>query len=415
MTKIVGTFDFDIRVDSKYKTGLVILSEENGKGVLSFIRSKLSYANDSVVYEGEWKDIYAEMNGGEELKGIPCSVVEHWVHNDNNPICGELSILANDGGNKYIEELNGESMKRETYIEQEFDGGQLPLNFAPKEIMQTCWDSFILDESGDVYIRRSTDKSAFHTGYFSDKVKLWNGQKFSKLMFSRYNKINALLALEIDQESGLQNYVGIVSYYNTEYRNLRRLELVTTDNEVDINDFKNIQDEVICSDWRNAGGYYQSGMSVLLKTINGDYVLHCFVLDEAATTSIEVVSSTKINLTKEKGLTNIVGMCTNKEKNYTYYCDDHTIYALDNRHDNKFYDVKRFDKKIVAITDQSLQTNSSFPTSLVIAFEDGTIEIWEFERERPYEFRTKLYASQYTYGNIKDIAVKAGVNTIFLN
>lgn len=413
LTKVVGTSSFGIKVGSKYKTGLVILSEENGKGMLSFIRSKQISAQDTVIFEGEWKDIYAESNGGEELKGIPYSVIEHWTYDDNNPICGELSILSNDGGRTCIQELNGESMKRETYIEQEFDEGRLPLNFAPKEIMQTCWDSFILDESGEVYIRRSTNNSAFHTGYFSDKVKLWNGQKFSKLMFPRYDKTDAVLALKIDEQTGENNYVGISSDYNTEHKNLKELELVASRSGVNINDFKNVQDEIICSDWRNTADYYETGMSVLMKTTTGDYILHCFVLDETTGTLLKVVSSTKINLTQEKGLSKVVGMCTNKKKNYTYYCDDYTIYALDNMHDNKFYEVKKFDKKIVAITDQSLLRNSSYPTALVVAFEDGMIEIWEFERQMPYKFHTKLYTSQYTYGNIKDIVVKAGVSTVF--
>lgn len=414
LTKVVGTHRFEIEVNSKFNKGLIVLSEDKGKGMLSFIRAKDIGSLDTIVFEGEWKDIYAEFNGGEELKGIPYSVTEHWYYDDYNSVPGELAILSDDGGQVCVQEVNGSSMKRETYIEQEFDGGRLPMNFTPKQIMHTCWDSFILDESGVIYNRRSATNKAFHTGYFSDKVQLWNGQKFSKLIFTKYNNTGAVLAIEIDKQSGKHNYVGITADYNNEHKNLYRVEFVDIDNNVNIDDFKDIQEEIIFSDWRNTGGYKEYGMSVVSRDANRDYFLHCFVLDKPTSTTVEVVNSTKINLTKEHGVSKVVSMCTNKLKNFTYYCDENTIYALDNLHNNKFYEVKKFDKKIVDIADYSLHSDSGFTAYIAVAFEDGTIEIWECSRENQYEFHTRVYVSQANYGNIKDILFK-NYNTTFFN
>lgn len=425
LTQSISCYTFTITVKTKYASGLLILSEENGKSQLSFIRSKWLYDKvDTVIYDGEWKNIYATENGGEELKGLPVSLNEHGVYDLHNTIFGEITIMTREGGKVYVQELNGETLKRETYIEQEFDGGVVPENFKPVETLQTCYDSFILDESGCVYIRRSATNEAFHTGYFSHKITLWNGQQFSKLMFAKYNSINAILALEKDQQTGEQNFVGIMSGYMNDKKNLRRLTLYAADNSVDINDFNGIKDECISSDWCRAingrGQSYQSGMSVLFKSLVGDYILHYFVLEEAEESSIGVSKSVKINLTKEKGMSKVNGMCSNKLRNYTYIWDDNTIYALDNTSNRlsaqDIRTVKTFTKKIVAVADQSIQSRrNKYPTALAVAFEDGTVEIWELEREEPYKFRKKLYASENSFGNIKAMLVKAGSSNVFFN
>ena len=247
LTKSMSFWDFRFDVETQYKSGFLVLSEENGKAQLSMIRAKWSRTpSDTIVYEGEWKNVYETENGGESIIGRPLSLTEHWAYDDDMIQLGEVTIVTEVDGKLKIQELNGFNFKRETYIEQEFKDEKLPVNYNPKVIMHTCFDSFLLDESGDVYMRRSSVKNGYHTGYFADNIKLWNGQKFSDLIFTQYEKTSAVLAIEKDAE-GKRNYVGIYSSSFREHDNLTRLELIGSYAD----DFKDIQGEVIWSDWRD--------------------------------------------------------------------------------------------------------------------------------------------------------------------
>ena len=226
LTKSMSFWDFRFDVETQYKSGFLVLSEENGKAQLSMIRAKWSRTpSDTIVYEGEWKNVYETENGGESIIGRPLSLTEHWAYDDDMIQLGEVTIVTEVDGKLKIQELNGFNFKRETYIEQEFKDEKLPVNYNPKVIMHTCFDSFLLDESGDVYMRRSSVKNGYHTGYFADNIKLWNGQKFSDLIFTQYEKTSAVLAIEKDAE-GKRNYVGIYSSSFREHDNLTRLELI---------------------------------------------------------------------------------------------------------------------------------------------------------------------------------------------
>ncbi len=402
--------DFFITVSSKYESGFMILSEENGKSVLSMIRAKWLNSSDTVVYEGEWKDIYALENGGEILNGKPVSLSEHWAYEMSNYCIGEVTLMTEENGKMCVRELNGESLKRETYIEDEFANKELPTNFKPQKVIHTCFDSFILDGSGEIYSRRSTASGGYHTGYFSSKTKFWNGQKFEDIFFTQYDNTSAILAIEVDDE-GKRNYVGIYSDNHRADYNLRRLTIGG-----DSDDLKDIQDEILWADWRANGNYYGCGMSVMMKNKAGDYILHYFDMEEASRTSWEVEFSDKINLTQTHGISKVIAMCTNKKMNYTYFCDDYNIYAIDNYYGD-FYTVKSFDKKIINMADNSIiDKYDDCPVGLAVAFEDGSIEIWEVERNDATVFKGKVYESENNYGgNIKSIIFKVGENARFFD
>lgn len=410
LTETVSCFVFSITVQSKYEMGFLVLAEKDGKTDLSIIRAKEMYEPDTVIYDREWTNIYVEANNGQQLKGKPKSLTEHWVNYEyGEPPIGEVTVLTEEGDQVYVQELNGESMKRETFIEQEFKDNKLPVNFKPKKVIHTCFDSFILDESGVVYMRRSESNMGFHTGYFSEKVKLWNGQKFTDLLFTQYHQINAILAIEEDKQ-GNHNYVGIYSdeYWNG--YNLRRLSIVGEYAD----DFQNIDGELLWSDWYRM--YYgASAMSVVSKTTIGDYILHYFTLGEAGETSLEAFESEKINLTQKYQITDLKGMCTNKKAQYTYLFDKNTIYAFNNV-SREFSVVKKFQKEIVAIADNSNSADyTQAPASLAVAFDDGKLEIWEFTRENPAVFQPQsVYTSENNFGKIKSVIFKMGSSGNFL-
>lgn len=409
-TGAVSVFLFEISVQSKYETGFIILSEENGQSELSFIRSKWLSDPDTIVFEGEWKNIYAIENNGEKLKGKPVSLSEHWANDDYHTVMGEITVMTRDKEKTYVQELNGLSMVRETYLEQEFEGGVVPVGFHPISTMQTCWDSFILDASGLVYMRRSSVKEGYHTGFFSDKVTLYNGQLFTDLIFTQYKKMGAVMAVEKDEKSGKRKYIGIYSGVGGNNNNLLRLS-VSTD---DPGHFNDLRDEILCSDWRYAGR--NSGVSVLMKSPAGEYILHCFDSEGSSRRAVFVTQSGRVNVTEEQGITVVKAMCTNKNFNYTYYCDDHTIYFMDNKYNERYGEMRNFDKKIVTIADLSLYNDSrKYSPALAIGFEDGSIEIWQIDRENPDRFDGRVFTSANRYGQIKSIICKVGSGARFFN
>ncbi|MEG0796762.1 MAG: PKD-like family lipoprotein [Odoribacter sp.] len=407
LTGAISLFDFSITVKSPFETGYAILSEENGKAQLSFIRAKWLGQPDTIIYEGEYKDIYKQLNEGEDLQGLPISISEHWKY-DNGLQNGELTLLTGNESEVYAQELNGTSLKRETYIQQEFENG-MPAGCRPKQIIHTDWDSFLLDESGDVYIRRSNSLEGFHTGFFSDKIKLWNGRKFERLIFTNYSISNVIFGLERNPETGKNNWVGIYSDYWRADNNLQELAITGEHSE----DFYDFEDEILFTDTRNDVNW-SGDLSIVYKSKAGEYFLHCINIDRVSRSACRIGESIKINLGKELKITGVNGMCTNKKNNYTYLCDDHTIYWVENYYSEDYGEMKTFEKKISTIATNT-RYNGNYGKQLVsmaIAFEDGSVEIWEI-KPNATAFLGRVFTSEHSYGKIKQVLGKIGNSGYF--
>lgn len=122
-------------------------------------------------------------------------------------------------------ELNGESLKKETFIEEEFSNGLLPVAFHPVDLLHTCFDSFLLDKDGLLYTRRCNPATGYHLGYFSkDVVYLGGKRKISNIIFSDYVESGTIYAIEEDA-AGKKRYLGIYSDYYSNRRNLTEMEL----------------------------------------------------------------------------------------------------------------------------------------------------------------------------------------------
>ena len=411
-TKSISTNTFDIRVQSAYIQGFVILSELEGKSALSFLRTKWFNRPDTVVYTDDYLRVFEKHNNQESLLKEPIMITEN-LKNEYTDLCGEIGVLTREGNNYSLQYLNGESLARETHVQQEFEGEELPANWHPKQMLHTIWDSFVLNEDGKVYIRREGSGEAFHTGVFSKDITLWNNNKFERLFFSDYARTDALMAIEVTPE-GKRQYVGIRNKVWSADYNLGRIDISGDYTD----EFTNLKDEILFADWRR-GDYDENGLSVAQKTPADEYVLHCFNTGYVGNRSktIPVEYSIKINLTKEIGITNVTGLCTSKAKNFTYIADDHSLYAVNNYKEHETWNkMHTFDKKIVSICDQStFMSYSDYKVALAIGFEDGSIEVWEINDEMPNIFNKKVYTSKNTFGKIKQILYKCGRPGNYLN
>lgn len=146
-----------ITVTSAYLKGWAILSDMNGRSVLSFIKVKTvkklyydSYGEeaykDSIVYEEVEKDIVPDL--GTEPRRLLEST-GYWdlayqeVNSGEEVLYDELIVMQ---GSKWVE-LNGNSLMRSVYTEEEFNG-DIPEDFSPVDAVMTYSSKFCLIRMG---------------------------------------------------------------------------------------------------------------------------------------------------------------------------------------------------------------------------------------------------------------------------
>lgn len=146
-----------ITVTSAYLKGWAILSDMNGRSALSFIKvktvKKLYYDSDgreaykdSIVYEEVEKDIIPDL-GTEPLRLLESTGYWDLAYQDLNSgeevLYDELVVMQ---GSKWVE-LNGNSLMKSVYTEEEFNG-DIPDDFSPVDAVMTYSSKFLFNQNG---------------------------------------------------------------------------------------------------------------------------------------------------------------------------------------------------------------------------------------------------------------------------
>lgn len=149
-----------ITVTSAYLKGWAILSDMNGRSALSFIKvktvKKLYYDSDgreaykdSIVYEEVEKDIIPDL-GTEPLRLLESTGYWDLAYQDLNSgeevLYDELVVMQ---GSKWVE-LNGNSLMKSVYTEEEFNG-DIPDDFSPVDAVMTYSSKFLFNQNGYIY------------------------------------------------------------------------------------------------------------------------------------------------------------------------------------------------------------------------------------------------------------------------
>lgn len=432
-TGLSYTYQYLVNVKPDYETGFLILSEtEDGNSEIHLIRSAETPGawyeegiNDTLEYKQEYLNLFQTLNG-EKLEGKPIGLSEHFARSDNDgELCGEVTIEVDKNGAHNYVSLHGKTLEKETYIAQEFTLSGLPDLFRPTKLIQTCWDSFLLDESGVIYPRRMDKCEAYHVGRFDRDVMLYGGKKFTTIFETYYPKSEMLFAIENSMVNGKlqKNYIGIYSNDYSSDNNQLRVPFANDSNPELLEDFVDLQDEVICSDYYKAR-YDDSGQQiVILKNSEGEYILHYF---EVTTSRRSVIpkKSVKINLTQAFGMTNVVDMATfkNREANFAYVCSENLILWFNNLDCTMGILGTVDSNKIVAMALQGQRAiekdnsgGKACENDIALCYEDGSVEIFQFEHNYFKYLGNLVYQNKANFGKIKDIKYKAGQSTIFYN
>ena len=286
-----------ITVTSAYLKGWAILSDMNGRSALSFIKvktvKKLYYDSDgreaykdSIVYEEVEKDIIPDL-GTEPLRLLESTGYWDLAYQDLNSgeevLYDELVVMQ---GSKWVE-LNGNSLMKSVYTEEEFNG-DIPDDFSPVDAVMTYSSKFLFNQNGYIYYNQRAVANDFHAGfYLSDPI--WGGTRFKKMYgiqkFNDYMRTIPVLttdnSLQYIWDGGL-TYEFPTIHMNTLMYSGNVYEIVDDEGKGDSR-FQNMEYEIINmlpastekDDW------YDTCMPrwVALLKKDGNYFLRNFSLD----------------------------------------------------------------------------------------------------------------------------------------
>lgn len=196
----------NILVRSPYQRGWVILSDVDGKSMLSFIKIKTLYGvsettniwgenviRDSIAYHSVEKYLVKDL--GNNPKGI----IEHLGYPSTfgqmETVYDELVVMQDS----WVE-LNGNTLEREVYTEDEFYGDLPAGGFKPVEAAMSYSAKFIRDENGYIYMHMKPLANDFHVGAYMS-IPLWNNTKFSALYpIQKFKDRNMDMVLALREE-----------------------------------------------------------------------------------------------------------------------------------------------------------------------------------------------------------------------
>lgn len=209
-----------IKVMSIFQRGWTILSNEGGRSVLHFIvpttqRYQVTYKGetfnrDSVVYHIVKRDVVPNL--GSNPKGLMSNIgYIDYNHEFAMSTYDELVVKQD----RWVE-LNGNTLEREVYTDEEFRG-DIPADFSPIEAAMTYSSKALLDKNGLIYWERKADVADFHAGTYLS-VGLNNETRFSRLFQAyKFNYYNTIMMLALTKEDN--SLVGILDAgsegYNT--------------------------------------------------------------------------------------------------------------------------------------------------------------------------------------------------------
>lgn len=391
---------FNISVQSKYKTGWFVLSDEGNGSVLSLIRTseiRGDYTlgtNASLKIVSVERNIYEKING-EALGGTPVKLHEHWCY-DN--YMGEVVLLQNGGVGSV--ELNGDEISRVAYLKSEFLNQDVPANLKVKDAFYAIWDHFILDESGLLYVRRNTTNQDHYSGYFLNRPFM-NGKKFSKLIPVNVFRSKYFLAFDADESS----YIGIDEQYYNVGNSGKKLGFSYIESQYR-DDFEHVEGIPVYST-ASTEYDYKKFCNVVVFDVNGESYLHIFK-HELSGNVVSILESKRV----KAGLPNVNGITAFRNTPYAFYSggdaqDKLYWLRLDNGDSGLYYDFKG--EKITSVTCREADDGVPYPEPEIgIGTESGNVYISKFDEE----VKTGNFVKEGDgFGKVKSLIYKEGQNS----
>lgn len=192
----------DLNTASRYSTGWTILSEENNKSILSYIR--LEQSGENGVTYNLFKNIYTQLRG-EDLGTGPLRLGRHF-----SGASDEILVIQESG----TVEVSGQDFSKVITTREEFVGGVYPAGFVPKQAEYGGRLEAILGTDGNVYTRVNPNGSFQICQY--NTIPAFNNARITDMYYCAllgyiymFDELNHRMIALCDEP---QAYTGMVVY-----------------------------------------------------------------------------------------------------------------------------------------------------------------------------------------------------------
>ena len=271
----------------------LVLSEKNGKSILSFVRyDEKENASGETIYDEfdrpvlvnqVYEDIYYNENK-DELGSKPLFIQEHIAK--IFPSEGHV-ILFQEGGQGSVD-LDGTSMKKDILLVESFSKGSYPADFHPTNAEMMTYTHLIENHDGKIYSKIKESYKLFQSGYYIHTPLMFENKEI------RAHIINSVLAN--DKPYTLLHSIGTTE--NPENRLLLVHDLQYSFTDVNVSgkvvalpeptkgwpeNFRPLTDlgncQVINISQYNTGNTKKPGYTMFLKNSDGSYQYQAFELE----------------------------------------------------------------------------------------------------------------------------------------
>ena len=271
----------------------LVLSEKNGKSILSFVRyDEKENASGETIYDEfdrpvlvnqVYEDIYYNENK-DELGSKPLFIQEHIAK--IFPSEGHV-IVFQEGGQGSVD-LDGTSMKKDILLVESFSRGSYPADFHPTNAEMMTYTHLIENHDGKIYSKIKESYKLFQSGYYIHTPLMFENKEI------RAHIINSVLAN--DKPYTLLHSIGTTE--NPEKRLLPAHDLQYSFTDVNVSgkvvalpeptkgwpeNFRPLTDlgncQVINISQYNTGNTKKPGYTMFLKNSDGSYQYQAFELE----------------------------------------------------------------------------------------------------------------------------------------
>lgn len=271
----------------------LVLSEKNGKSILSFVRyDEKEDASGETIYDEfdrpvlvnqVYEDIYYNENK-DELGSKPLFIQEHIAK--IFPSEGHV-IVFQEGGQGSVD-LDGTSMKKDILLVESFSKGSYPADFHPTNAEMMTYTHLIENHDGKIYSKIKESYKLFQSGYYIHTPLMFENKEI------RAHIINSVLAN--DKPYTLLHSIGTTE--NPENRLLLVHDLQYSFTDVNVSgkvvalpeptkgwpeNFRPLTDlgncQIINISQYNTGNTKKPGYTMFLKNSDGSYQYQAFELE----------------------------------------------------------------------------------------------------------------------------------------
>ena len=420
-------YTFSVSLEKPYATGFAILAEKEGQMHIHFASETMAEPYEYTFYE----------NAGSGEAGFASTgntkLTEFWSCINNE--IGDLMYIDREPDNCFT--INGESLAQEFTLRQQFVNDQFPANLKVKDIMFGGFVSYVLDETGKIYLRKADATN--QTGRYLDFPVQFQGVMDDapvELQISHMIPIPMLsqsYCLLYDKSKGSGRFLLVDTQYNIfegqeesqqqagkiyEFPPSANLDGITDKELVDARFVRELygypaSHKIEAVFKGNDGKYYIREFSVSFESYYGD-IESTDMLDPVYQELTDFGDNSIFAVTTIEAAM----MFTSDYMYYTSQNDAKKVYVKKRDSNSAAKEFHTFDSEVVAIESGKIGRRGSY---MAFGLKDGTFFIYCFYsyniagNKTDYENYDpeRIIFEQHIDGEIKQILRKFGTNAEF--